>query len=462
MIAIAIPCWNNRIWTQMAVESIRRNSGNHHIELVFVDNASSDDTYTYLKSQSPKVLIKNPSNYGVTKAWNQLLDASLKLNPDVIALLNNDILCCPGWLDPVARECAKKDRRYFQGRTSISRPDGSTFRNMPLGNQKVLQQTISEIETDARRISREMSGKTSTGGQGWSYFFRPEMVKAFYPIPEQLHLWYNDNYIYKVLKESGYEQTVLMDCCIVHWGSASVCNYAGFNTQIAKDKEEWIRLFGPFSFAEYVTPGTVDFYLKESRKEENACRVLDVDKFGKVQPLHVFLNYLTEHRSGVGVAITSDPLVLASIASASRKRNNPKNWTIGVGSCERAGEIGSVFGKFTNHDSTPTDPRIVNAVKGETGRLVSPIGIFYIDAEHSCVNTIIDCYKEAFSDNTLIIINGKHHHAVRFTSFINPNQLANDPSWYSKTVTDLVPSKFLGVSIGRKEDFIGWKPPSGT
>jgi hypothetical protein len=442
----------------MAVDSIKRNSGSHHIEFAFVDNASNDGTFDYLKSLSPKILIRNGSNLGVTKAWNQLLEASMKLNPDVIALLNNDILCCPGWLDPVARESVKKDKRYFQGRSSISRPDGSTFRRMPLGDRATLSANIREIEEDGKRISREMCGKTSTGGQGWSYFFRPEHVNAFYPIPEQLHLWYNDNYIYKKLEEAGYQQTVLMDCCIVHWGSASVGNYPGFNVQVAKDKEEWIRLFGPFSYAEYVTPAGIDYFVKESRNPENAARIINGGKFGNPQPLHTFLNYIAEFRSGVCVGVTSDRMALAAIASAVQKRNDPKGWAIGIGNC--LDDIQGTYGRFTNFNSTPTDGNVINAVKGKTGSLNSPINLFYIDAEHQCINTIIDCYKAAFSNN-VIIVTVKHHHAVKFMPFTNPNQLTNDPSWYNKNVVGLLPGN-LCVSVGNKTDFDGWSPSSGT
>ena len=453
MIIIAIPVWNNLAFTRIAVESIKRNSGGHHIEFAFVDNGSTDGAYEYLKSQNPKIMVRNAKNLGVTKAWNQLLEESLRHNPDVIALLNSDILVCPGWLDPVAKECAKKDMRYFQGRSSISRPNGSTFRHMPLGDSSALQKSINEIESDGRRMAQELRGQFSTGGQGWSYFFRPEVVRAFYPIPEQFELWYNDNFIYKKLKEAGYAQTVLMDCCIVHWGSGSVCNYSGFNVQVAKDKEEWIRLFGPFSYAEYVTPGGVDYFIKESKKSENFARIINgVD----VKPIHVFLSYIAEYKSGVCLSFTSDQMAISSIVSGLKVRNDPKGWALNIGKTDFQ------FGKFTNFHSTPTDGNVVNMVKGKTGELNQKINLFYLDKEYThLTNTIIDCYKEAFSDNIIIVTNGGHHHVVNFKPYTNPNQVIDNPSWYSKQV-DGLHHGFTGVSIGNKNDFFGWKPSSGT
>jgi len=457
MIVIAIPCWNQSIWTKMAIDSIKKNSGSHHIEFVLLDNGSSDNTLSYLRSLNPKVLIHNQSNFGVTKAWNQLLSASLELNPDVIALLNNDIYVCPGWLDPVVKECSKKDKRYFQGRSGIPKKDGTFFRNMPLGNLNLLNNSIAEIESDAIRLSNQLRGQTGTGGQGWSYFFRPEVVKQFLPIPEQFQLWYNDNYIYMKLEEAGYKQTLLLDCCIIHWGSASVCIYPGFNDQIARDKQEWIRMFGPFP-AEYLTPAAIEFMSNKSKNPESTL----LTTFSNPKPYQIFLHMIARNSGGLCLGITSDPLTVSCITSGIMSREDPKTWSFGICPNSSLNELNNKWNKLTILNSTPTDGFLINQIKGKSGSLNSRINLIYIDMEYDIINTILDCYKEAFSDNVVIVLNGRHHHKVNFEAVTNVNGAVDNPSWYDMTLNNLHPTNQIYVSIGKKRDFLHWSPKSGT
>src|SRR2546426_12388935 len=69
-------------------------------EIIVVDNASTDGTPEYLKGIDGITVIRNASNLGCAKAWNQGVQAS---KGDVIGILSNDIIVTSGWLPALLR-----------------------------------------------------------------------------------------------------------------------------------------------------------------------------------------------------------------------------------------------------------------------------------------------------------------------------------------------------------------------
>jgi len=225
MIAVAMLGWNQVEYTRSAVDAIEKNSEGHDLYWVLVNNGSHDDTRNFMNSVGGKKrVIHNPENTGVTHGWNQALASALESGADVIALVNNDTLACKGWLEPVVRELAKNDKRYF----------------LPNGNVR-----IDHLEEDAARLVRDEAGKTSPGRSGWCLFFRPEAVRLFHPIPEAMRLWYGDDYIHWVLQEKhGYRCQTLHDSCVYHYVSKSFYAYKGYADQVARDKAAFEAIVG--------------------------------------------------------------------------------------------------------------------------------------------------------------------------------------------------------------------------
>ncbi len=87
-ISIVIVSYNVKELLLKCIESVRRFSGDFSIEIIVVDNHSSDHTVGSLKKLSPGVtLIENDSNTGFSFANNQGIEASVGkfiflLNPD--------------------------------------------------------------------------------------------------------------------------------------------------------------------------------------------------------------------------------------------------------------------------------------------------------------------------------------------------------------------------------------------
>lgn len=80
--------------TKACIESIRHHTPEPY-ELIVVDNASPDETRTWLGNQRDVTLVANPDNRGFPAAANQGMRMA---TGEQLLLLNNDTVVTPGWL----------------------------------------------------------------------------------------------------------------------------------------------------------------------------------------------------------------------------------------------------------------------------------------------------------------------------------------------------------------------------
>ena len=94
MCSIIILSYNQVHYTKLCLESIRRYTDCPY-EIIVVDNASDEETVTYLEEQKDIRLIKNKSNMGFAGGCNQGMKAA---SGNYFMLLNNDTIVTRGWL----------------------------------------------------------------------------------------------------------------------------------------------------------------------------------------------------------------------------------------------------------------------------------------------------------------------------------------------------------------------------
>ena len=93
-VSIVIPLYNQLEYTRGCLESLRRTTV-ADVELILVDNASSDGTADYLQTVPDLVLIANRENRGFAGACNQGI---LAASGEWIVVMNNDVVLSQGWL----------------------------------------------------------------------------------------------------------------------------------------------------------------------------------------------------------------------------------------------------------------------------------------------------------------------------------------------------------------------------
>ena len=96
-IAVVILNWNGEKLLEQFLPSIVKNSPEADIYLA--DNASTDDSISYVKAFFPRVkIIKNESNLGFAGGYNEALKS---VDAEIFALVNSDIEVTENWLKPI-------------------------------------------------------------------------------------------------------------------------------------------------------------------------------------------------------------------------------------------------------------------------------------------------------------------------------------------------------------------------
>jgi glycosyltransferase involved in cell wall biosynthesis len=92
MFSVLIASWNNLDYLKLCIESVRKNSSQAHEILVHV-NDGSDGTLEWVRAQNIQYS-RSRANIGVCLAFNEL---AARAKGDWLILLNDDMVCCPGW-----------------------------------------------------------------------------------------------------------------------------------------------------------------------------------------------------------------------------------------------------------------------------------------------------------------------------------------------------------------------------
>jgi len=97
-IAIVILNWNGQKLLKQFLPSVIKHSSNE-AEIYVADNASTDNSVTFLKTTFPSIkIIQNKENGGYAKGYN---DALKQVDADVFCLLNSDVEVTKNWLIPI-------------------------------------------------------------------------------------------------------------------------------------------------------------------------------------------------------------------------------------------------------------------------------------------------------------------------------------------------------------------------
>ncbi|MDP5061512.1 MAG: glycosyltransferase, partial [Maribacter sp.] len=96
-IAVVILNWNGEVLLERYLPSVIKYSND--ADIYVADNASTDDSVAFVKTNYPSVkIIQNTENGGFAKGYN---DAMVDVDADIYCLLNSDVEVTPNWLNPI-------------------------------------------------------------------------------------------------------------------------------------------------------------------------------------------------------------------------------------------------------------------------------------------------------------------------------------------------------------------------
>ncbi len=97
-VAIVILNWNGKAFLEKFIPSVLATDYRNK-RVIVADNASTDDSLIFLKTNFPAVeIISNEANFGFAKGYNSALK---KVTADYYVLLNSDVEVTPGWISPI-------------------------------------------------------------------------------------------------------------------------------------------------------------------------------------------------------------------------------------------------------------------------------------------------------------------------------------------------------------------------
>lgn len=101
--AIILLNWNGENLLEKFMPHLVKYSSD--AEIYIVDNASTDDSVSFLKKYFPSIkIILHPKNYGFAKGYNIALE---KIQADIFVLLNSDVQVTKNWLLPFQKKFEK-------------------------------------------------------------------------------------------------------------------------------------------------------------------------------------------------------------------------------------------------------------------------------------------------------------------------------------------------------------------
>ena len=98
-VSVVILNWNGVGMFQKFLPKVVEYSAMEGVEICVADNASTDDSVSFLKTHFPDVrLIVLDKNYGFADGYNKAL---LQVEAEYVVLLNSDVEVTPHWLEPL-------------------------------------------------------------------------------------------------------------------------------------------------------------------------------------------------------------------------------------------------------------------------------------------------------------------------------------------------------------------------
>ncbi|WP_430742472.1 glycosyltransferase [Bacillus atrophaeus] len=263
--SIIILTYNELVLTKKCLASIEKHTQEEDIELIIVDNGSTDGTREYLAGLSSVRTILNGENLGFAKGCNQGIEAA---KGDNLLFLNNDTMVTQNWLSAMLRVLDQSDQTGMVGPVS----------NYVSGAQMIpnAYQTLEEMEPFAKAHCEKEKHKTKRVLRlvGFCLLIKRAVIDEIGGFDERFAYGsFEDDDLCLRAIQAGYRLEIALDSFVHHHGHATFTanREININHLYTANRQRFIDKWGTdFTYFTHPRPEIVQLVPPE------ANRILDI------------------------------------------------------------------------------------------------------------------------------------------------------------------------------------------
>lgn len=168
------------------------------------------------KSKIPVTRVVGPSPLGVNESWNMGISLSLGCGTDLIGIFNDDICI---------------------GRTMLENIEVAMRTYPDCG--AACPEIVPLEEVDESHVPVDVEGMDQR--EGWAFVFRQEVLKKIPLIPNELEMFFGDDWLWEWTYRLGYYWMRVIGARIYHYGGKSV-KQLGVRSKLNREREIFNKL----------------------------------------------------------------------------------------------------------------------------------------------------------------------------------------------------------------------------
>ena len=205
LVSIIIVTFNGRESLTRCLDSVFRQPY-RPLDVVVVDNASTDDTHQMVRTQYPEVrLVRNQTNRGFAGGNN---DGVAQALADVCLLLNDDTTVEAGWIPGLLSKLAEPMTGAVTSRVVTGGVPGEFYE---------MNGSLNYVGYNIMRVFTDLSTVFFAGGA--SLMFRRSEVGR--PFPEEYFIYHEDVFLSWSLRLGGKQVRMAQDSVVRHTGGVT-------------------------------------------------------------------------------------------------------------------------------------------------------------------------------------------------------------------------------------------------